>query len=290
MTSALIAVTIGLFILQTMALRFVKADTIPEKLLINGAFSLLGAVVLGACGLLLPGWISLDGVTIVCGILFGILFAATLLFYNLALASGPMSYTAFCFSASMVISVLAGIVFFRERLRNTPLALILFLAAFFLLNAPGSEKTSRKKGWGVLCLFTFLCNGGLSVVQKAHQNATNGQESTGLMFVGFGTAAVLCIFMWAVCRMRGARTSTVRSVVKSNGWNIVFLAAASVGGNLLLTYLAGQTTASFLFPIVQGSIVIGVTILSAVFLKEKQPLTGWIGVGVGIAAVVVISL
>ena len=36
------------------------------------------------------------------GIAFGVLFALTILFYNLAIASGPLSYTTFYFSASML--------------------------------------------------------------------------------------------------------------------------------------------------------------------------------------------
>jgi len=70
---------------------------------------------------------------------------------------------------------------------------------------------------------------------------------------------------------------------------IVLVGLSSLSGNFLLIYLAGRTSASYLFPLVQGSIIVGVTLISVLFFKEKLSLQGKIGLLTGIAAIVIIN-
>ena len=67
-------------------------------------------------------------------------------------------------------------------------------------------------------------------------------------------------------------------------------AGGSVGGNLLLTWLAGRVDASYLFPLVQGSIIVGVTLCSVLLFREKLSARGRFGILLGVAAIAVINL
>ena len=63
-----------------------------------------------------------------------------------------------------------------------------------------------------------------------------------------------------------------------------------MGGNLLLTLLSGQTDGSYLFPLVQGSIVPGVTLCSVIFFREKLTLRGKLGILAGAMGIIILNL
>ena len=73
----------------------------------------------------------------------------------------------------------------------------------------------------------------------------------------------------------------------ATGW---LLGAVLAEGNLLLTVLAGRVDSSYLFPLVQGSIIVGVALCSALLFREKLSPRGWLGIALGVAAIVTIQL
>ena len=203
MTAVFLLCTIILFVLQTLSMKLQHAEHLPQKLLVNCAFSLLAAAAMGAGRLAVPDMFTVSPATLRHGIAFGVLFALTILFYNLAIASGPLSYTTFYFSASMLVPAFAGVLLFGEALTFTLAAAVaLFLAAFWCLNvAPGGAQKPEPR-WLALCALTFLCNGLCAVVQKSQQNATGGAEAAGLMLVGFCTAAACYALAYLALRGR----------------------------------------------------------------------------------------
>ena len=292
MTAVFLLCTIILFVLQTLSMKLQHAEHLPQKLLVNCAFSLLAAAGMGAGRLAVPDMFTVSPATLRHGIAFGVLFALTILFYNLAIASGPLSSTTFYFSASMLVPAFAGVLLFGEALTFTLAAAVaLFLAAFWCLNvAPGGAQKPEPR-WLALCALTFLCNGLCAVVQKSQQNATGGAEAAGLMLVGFCTAAACYALAYLALRGRlpaGAADGT--ALLRQNALAAVLLAGGSVGGNLLLTWLAGRVDASYLFPLVQGSIIVGVTLCSVLLFREKLSARGRLGILLGVAAIAVINL
>ncbi len=292
MNTVLIFTTILLFVFQTLSMKLQRAEYLAQKLFINGLFSLTGALALGVGSLIYPELFTISTPTFWYGLSFGSLFALTILFYNLAISTGPLSYTTFYFSASMLIPTFAGILLFHEAFgSNLAVAVALFLFAFYLLNVgPGVEKKTQS-GWPVFCVLTFLCNGASAVVQKAQQTATGNSEAFGLMLVSFFWAAILYAAAYLATRRHMPQNAAVGWSLARNNWvAILLLAAGSVGGNVLLTLLAGQVPASYLFPLVQGSIVVGVAICSALLFKETLPVRGKFGLALGVCAIVIINL
>ncbi len=129
MTAVFLLCTIILFVLQTLSMKLQHAEHLPQKLLVNCAFSLLAAAGMGAGRLAVPDMFTVSPATLRHGIAFGVLFALTILFYNLAIASGPLSYTTFYSAASMLVPAFAGVLLFGEALTFTLAAAVaLFLA------------------------------------------------------------------------------------------------------------------------------------------------------------------
>ena len=295
MNALLILLTIILFVLQSLSLKLMKTRTLGEKLLSNCFFTLFAFVLTGFICLLLPGQKGLGPVTLLCGGLFGLCFAMTILFYLSAISRGPLSYASFYLSASMLLPAGAGILFFREKLSPClAAALVFFLAAFYCLNASGEHKKGGGK-WQLFCLLTFLCNGSCGILQKTHQYLTGGSDAAGLLFTGFGCAALcyaLCFFAVSLKARRKEDTAetTPFSVLRCNLLPVCLLALSSLGGNLLLTFLSGQMEGSYLFPLVQGSIVPGVTLCSVLLFREKLPPKGILGILTGVAGIILINL
>ena len=295
MTVLLVLAAIALFVLQSVSLKLLRADRLCDKLLANGAFALLSGICMALVGLLVPSLGAVSLPTLLWGLAFGVLFALTILFYNLAISAGPLSYTAFYFSASMLVPTLAGILFFQEAARPSLAgAIVIFLAAFFFLNVtPGRAKVPREpvnKKWILLCVLTFCCNGALAVIQKCHQTALGSTESGGLMLVGFLTAAGCYLLGYLATRKRAPKGPSPAALLRGSWLPVCLLAAGSLGGNLLLTYLAGVLPSSYLFPLVQGSIIVGVTLVSTFAFREKLSLWGRLGLGLGVCAIVLINL
>lgn len=292
MTAVLLICMIVLFILQTLSVKLQHAQHLPQKLLVNCAFSVLAAAAMGVGRLAAPELFAVSAATRLHGIAFGVLFALTILFYNLAISSGPLSYTAFYSAASMLVPALEGVLLFGEAVTvSLAAAVALFLAAFWCLNVTPGDAQKPAPRWRVLCVLTFLCNGLCAVVQTSQQNATGGTEAAGLMLVGFCTAAVCYALAWLALRgSLPAGAEDGAALLRRNVPAIVLLAAGSVGGNLLLTGLAGRVPASYLFPLVQGGIIVGVTLCSVLLFHEKLSARGRLGLLLGVAAIAVINL
>lgn len=298
MNYLLIILTILLFVLQTLSLKLIKAKGLAEKLLSNCFFALLAAVMMGVLCIFLPSLGMISPPTLVCGGLFGLCFALTILFYLSAISCGPLSYTSFYLSASMLLPAGAGILLFQEKLTpSLVIAMLFFLAAFYCLNVSGEDKKASRN-WLLFCLLTFLCNGSCGIIQKTQQYLTGGQEAAGMMLIGFSCAAICYGLAYLTVRLTGNHGAGASasggelssSVLKRNLLPVFLLAASSLGGNLLLTYLSGQNDGSYLFPLVQGSIILGVTLCSVLFFQERLTFRGKLGILAGTIGIIIINL
>lgn len=317
MNYLLIILTILLFVLQTLSLKLIKAKGLAEKLLSNCFFALLAAVMMGVLCIFLPSLGMISPPTLVCGGLFGLCFALTILFYLSAISCGPLSYTSFYLSASMLLPAGAGILLFQEKLTpSLVIAMLFFLAAFYCLNVSGEDKKASRN-WLLFCLLTFLCNGSCGIIQKTQQYLTGGQEAAGMMLIGFSCAAICYGTAYLAVRLAGTHGAGASasgagasvsgspdtaaslpasgrkpsaSVLKRNLLPVFLLAASSLGGNLLLTYLSGQNDGSYLFPLVQGSIILGVTLCSVLFFQERLTSRGKLGILAGTIGIIIINL
>ncbi|MCM3041556.1 hypothetical protein M3201_17825 [Paenibacillus motobuensis] len=306
MNILLIVVAILLFAGQTLSMKLIRAQHLRDRLLINTGFTLIASTGLLLFSLAQPDIRQVSANTWVLGILFGLCFTLTIIFYNLAISAGPLSYTAFYFSASMIIPALTGIAAFGEALKLTvAVAMLLFLAAFYFINMNpdnseprGHIDTARDRSrsrWKLYCLLTFLCNGMLAVIQRLHQFRMEGTESKGLMLVGFLFACLFYALAYTVLAVTGNKKERISlsqesALMYQNIVPILLLAATSLIGNLIITYLAGVVPSSYLFPLVQGSIIVSITLCSVLIFREKLSRLGRIGISLGVLAIVVINL
>jgi drug/metabolite transporter (DMT)-like permease len=293
MTTLLLLLAVFFFSIQPIAMKKIKDASLRVNILQTGIFSLAVAVCF---------WIwaaaakfTFSAPTILCGALFGAGLIATIACYYYAMHSGPLSYTSFFYSASMIIPAVAGPLFWKDEFRWTAgLGIALFLAAFYFISVPGSP--ARGKGgrkWLLLCAATWFLNGSLSVLVKAQQMATGGREASSLTTLAFSFAfvfAVAAYFILAAASGEASKTAAEISGMKRYALPLLALAVGNGGGNFTLTYLSGRVSSAYLFPVVNGGMMVAVTLYSVLVLKEKINKYGAAGIGLGVAALIVLNL
>lgn len=293
MTIPLILLSIVLFGMQTVALKKIRVTTLRENLLEIGISSGAIAVCFWVWGAFTG--IRISPVTLFWGILFGVVFIATITSYYYAMQTGPLSYTAFFYSSSMIIPALAGVIIWKDEFRWTVgLGIALFLAAFYFISVPGAQESSRgNRKWMVLCFVTWLLNGSLSVIVKTQQMAMKGEEASSLTTVAFSCACVLCVLFYFLLLARSGKQALAKSELagmRSVAIPLLALAVGNGGGNLTVTYLSSRVSSAYLFPFVLGGMMVGVTIYSVLALKEKINRYGAVGLALGVAGLLAINL
>ena len=299
MVYALLVACIAFMAMQTFSLRYLKAENIRQNLLANGLFSALIAIAF-VVFVAVKG-MAVSVTTILFGSLFGFGFIATVSVYYYAMQSGPLSYTTFFFSASMIVPVIIGLFAWNESLKLTQgVGIALFMAAFYCISVLGGEKGGKvNMRWIILCFATWLLNGLIGVVAKQQQITMQGTEYVQMMMMSFVSATVFALVAAVIFFVMDAKKEkkTVGALVKADMslmWEgkIPLLGAALGSGmaNVIITYLASRLPSGYLYPITLGSVVVLVSLFSILVLKEKPSKPGLIGILIGLVAIVVTNL
>lgn len=296
MNTVLILVSIILFTGQTLSMKLIRSNLFRERLLIYSGFTFIAAIGLLLFSLFQPEIRDIHPITLLFGTLFGLGFMLTIIFYNLAISTGPLSYTAFYFAASMLIPTFIGFIAFNELLTVAAIiAVFLFLGAFYFINVnPKKESTKKGDRWLLYCLLTFLFNGLLGVIQKFHQYQLEGTQATGLMLVGFCSAFVFYLIAYSIQYARDQKHARLtllqeRTTLWHNILPMVLLASTSLIGNIIMTFLSGVVPSFYLYPLVQGSVIVSITLFSMLLFREKLTKYGKLGITLGVIAIVVIN-
>lgn len=285
----LLLVTAALCAMYSVSTKFIPTGNLRLNLLVVAAFSLPTFLIYLVMTLAEGGGIS--GATVWYGFLWGSVSVITEITYFLAMQSGPLSYTSFIFSASMIIPTLGSAMLWQEPITGLQwVGIVLFLVAFYFICVPGAERgVVIKKSWLPLCLAAFFSNGPLALFIKAQQYELNGAEGSAVMMVAFASALVVSFaaFVFSAPLMREKMvTPATRSGIKKALWPIVGVAVSNGASNGIVTYLSSRVPGAWLYPCVLGGAMILVTLFSAVALREKVNRWGWLGLGIGLAAMV----
>ena len=294
MNTVLIILAIVFFLFQSAALRNVKTHTLRQNILSTATSSGIIAAALLIWALIVRPPFSIG--TLIYGVLFGTLFVATLEFYYFAMQSGPLSYTGFFFSASMLIPSVAGLLFWGDPLNwKTIVGILLFLAAFYCITVPGGAKGGTfNKRWLFLCALTFIGNGSLSVVMYYQHQWLNREkvpsQSVQMMLVSFASACLLSLLLCLCLKGKGGTFKEDGAVIRKSLLPIALVAIGTGGGNILTSYLSGVVAASYLYPVVQGGTMLSISLYSMIVLREKVNLAGKLGILIGVCAIVLLNL
>lgn len=288
---ALIFIAPILFSIQSAALKQfnLKCDNSSGA---NCVFSLLYFAISTILALALALFIGVNSIeSMTLGIFYGICFYGFVTLYSRAMKEGPLSFTAFIFSISMIIPIILSIIVFKEPVSVfLIIGLVLIIVALYLINFENqhSNKAIFTRKWIILCAVGALFNGSLLFVTKYFAMTVESGNIGQFMLIGYLVCTLLCLPQFIFPDVRETLTR-----YKFNWWVIVLaiiVALGNVVGNGMVSYLGKTVDGSILFPITNGFSVVVSILLSRFFFKEELKGRAVLGIIIGVLAIVVLSL
>lgn len=223
---------------------------------------------------------------------YSILFAASYTICNVglinALKTGSVALTSLMLQLSLIGTTIWGFFFWDTKF--TPLVaigLILVAVALWLCLYTGKkEKGAFSWKWLFFTMMAFLGNVGCTIVQKTQQMDFNAQYGNFLMMVAIAISAIVCIVMY----LRSDKIDFSQTV-RTSWYFPVSAGVCNALLNLFVIFLATSSLSpSLIYPVLSIGGLMLTTTCSAFIFKEKMHWWQWLGIGVGIVAVGILSL
>ncbi len=225
---------------------------------------------------------------------YGICYTLAMIGHIKALKSGSVALTAFIKQLSLVCVSFWGFAFWGTKLTaHTGLGLVLIAIALSLCFFTGHKKADEERKtatvtlkWVIYAVILLIGNAGCSIVQRYEQMAFNGKHGSMLMVFASLFSAIVCLLLY----LREDKSS-FKPVIRDSWY---FPAAAGISSavlNLFIILMVSTTLSpSVIYPgIAVGGLTI-TTLVSVIFFKEKLKVSQWLGLGIGVIALIFLNL
>jgi len=212
-----------------------------------------------------------------------------------ALKNGPVSVTSMLVQLSTVATVIWGAVFWNAPLNTLSIiGLVLVVIAMALCIQGKPEKAAKRVGlsfkWLFYVLLAFLGNGFCMIFQRSQVIAftVDGvtQHSSMMMFFGMVFAALFVGLVW----LKSDRTDC-RQAFRNGSYLAVFTGLSNFATNLINQYLAiVAMPPAIQYPVFTLVSLAVTAILARICFKERLYWWQWLGMGIGAAASILLSL
>ncbi len=260
-----------------------KSRTPVDAIFFNGIIFLTGAVFL---------WLVLDvqitAAALLAGLIIGAVNLSYQLFYVSAFACGPISLTTLISSVSMVVPIVFSAIVYHEPLNvSRALGILATIASLYFSTVQlGKNKFHLK--WILFTALAFLANCTSTILMKVYLKSFAVGDSSSFVAVHFTSSAILSLLLYLILTGRGKRcTYPIGKAVVFTGVSIGVILGCF---NLIYAYAMSVLDATLLLPLYNGATTLLVTLGSALLMKERLNRRQYIGVLLGIIAIVLMSL
>lgn len=231
---------------------------------------------------------------VIMGCSLGTIMVVSLPIFLAAVSRGDLSVTWTVLTLSFGLTSIMVMIYPGERptvqgLTGLALAAgaVALLGLDVILRHRSNHPAKPRKGWGVFMSISFVTNAvGMYSFKLGAWFQPDGSTAHSLGFllsayVVFGLGSLLLTFF--ILR----RGSVKKGIVTGMMAGTLLVA----GGFLILRALSvGSIPAHIFYPAVNGGSMVCVVALSAIFLAERPGRFGWMGIGLGAAALVLLGL
>lgn len=268
-----------------------KNEDISDNIFFNGIMFLTVAL------LFIPSLIknSASYQTFIYGIIMGILSVVFQFFYICALKKGKMTLTVIINNFSMLIPVSVSVILFDEAFGLTKALGTILALMSFCLNIAKEKKVSDSEAsnknnllWLTYTILVFISNGLISVNQKIYSMLTPKLQIFEFVAVAYITAAIISFSAWTIISLK-----TKKSSAKKEPTVIIFGCAAGILLGIfqcLNTFAASVIDGAILYSTYNCGVSLTLTVIGKIIFKEKLSEKQYIGVFIGIAAIVFMCL
>ena len=260
------------------------ADATPVFSIIYGLFTAL--VTLAVSGFSFQP--SAD--TVLCGLLCG----AALFLFNLSLinasVTGPYGFqTIMKLMGSVILPLAFCTLVWRERLTAAEIiGLAVMLLGFVLFNLKGLKAVGVKKGYYLWSVLLFTANGAYGILMDAQQKLAGAAQRNEMIVITFLFSALISVAYLLILR-RGNAPAAFRMPRKPLLYALLSSAGAAIAIHLLL-YTLQLMSASVLYTVNNGGVLIATTLLGAAATHEKLDRFKLAGLAVCAAGLALLSL
>lgn len=254
----------------------------------NGCLS--GAAVLGL--LVLGGIPDMSFFTLGLGVMFGLVTALQSVFLLKAYDKGPMSYTTVIVTLSSVIPALSGYFIWGEEIAAIQIVGIAFMVASLVCFADfsGKEKGTSLM-WFVFSMAAFVATGIIGVTQKYQQTTAYKDQLDGFLVAAFAASCIYSAVIVAASAIKQTpeRRKALKKEISPLLIGITVVAGlCAFGNNKMNIYLSSVIDSAIFFPTINvGGLILSTVADMGLFKQKIQPLK-WLGIGIGIVAVLLI--
>ena len=292
MTMLLIAVMTVLFSLQSLFCKlFSERNSGSSAAMTSTVFSIAYGAFAGVVTWALAGFrFSASPWTLG----FGAANAVMLLLYNTAMIrasrGGSYSFQMICsLFGGVLVPLLHEVLFLGGALSARQLAAIgAMLAAFVLMNLKGLSLRGSSGRFLLWCGALFFSNGMYGILMNWQQRLLQGAERSEMIILTFfGMALIYAV--WQGIRDGGALLRGFRLKPGPLICLALCCVCATAAAHLML-YLLTEVSASVLYTIDNGGVLVLSVLYSCILFKEKLTLTQKAGIVLSVAAIVALSV
>ena len=231
-----------------------------------------------------------ERMTLLCGGIGGILFVAGLVFMQSSIAANGAILTSAFSRLGLLVPLLISIVFYREKPGIFQiLGLVLTAAAMRLIGAGGEDdaaaKDSGQAGKPLLLICVLFACGFADSMAKIFQNVGNREQDELYFFYIFLFAAILTGIL--LLREKYRNGKKVRSKDLLSG---IAVGIPNYFASALLLQALRRIPAIIVYPSVSTGTILLVTLISAILFKERPGRRQWIGLGLILAALILLNI
>lgn len=193
-----------------------------------------------------------SGLTVLFGVIYGVLLILAQWMLTAALRSGNTSLCSVVYSLGFLLPTLSGTLFWQESFTARD-GVGLALAVGVILLSAKSEKGSASPMPHILV--AMLASGGLGIMQKVQQTSPTPEEKGAFLFIAFLVATLASLTAFLVCKKEPSEQQ------KKDRLSPILTGLCFGGANLCNTVLAGAMKSAVVFPTQN----IGTVLLSTLF-------------------------
>lgn len=223
---------------------------------------------------------------------YSVLFAASYTVCNIgiinALKYGPTTLTSLFVGLSLILTTIWGFFFWNAKVTVTVIVglLLVVVAVYLCLYTNEKEEKTFSWKWLFFVMLGFFGNAGCSIIQRTQQMNFGGQHGSMLMLFATVFSAIACFGLY----VKSDKKDTFE-ILKRSWWVPVSAGACNVILNLFVMLMALTTlSSSLIYPVIGVGGIVVVTVVSLIVFKEKMYWWQWLGVGIGVVAIGILSV
>ena len=200
-----------------------------------------------------------SGLTVLLGVIYGVLLVLAQWMLTAALRSGSTSLCSVVYSLGFLLPTLSGTLFWEESFTPKDGVGLALAVTVILLSAKRERGASTPMPH---ILAAMLASGGLGIMQKVQQTSPAPEEKGVFLLVAFLVATLASLTALLTCK-KGSKAT------KKDWLSPVLTGLCFGGANLCNTVLAGAVKSAVVFPAQNIGTVLLSTLLGILFFAER---------------------